>query len=113
MVLTGDVHVGYAFDIKDDFDNPSSRALGTEIVTPSIASGGDGIVRPTNWTTYLSANPHLKFYNGQRGYVRVRLTPQAARADFKTVSAVTTPGAPITTAASFVTEAGAQGLKPA
>ncbi|MFD9194272.1 alkaline phosphatase D family protein [Streptomyces phaeochromogenes] len=113
MVLTGDVHVGYAFDIKDDFDNPSSRTLGTEIVTPSIASGGDGIVRPTNWATYLSANPHLKFYNGQRGYVRVRLTPEAARADFKTVSAVTTPGAPITTAASFVTEAGAQGLKPA
>ncbi|QQM46017.1 alkaline phosphatase D family protein [Streptomyces liliifuscus] len=113
MVLTGDVHVGYAFDIKDDFDNPSSRTLGTEIVTPSIASGMDGIVRPTNWATYLSANPHLKFYNGQRGYVRVRLTPQSARADFKTVSAVTTPGAPITTAASFVTEAGAQGLKPA
>ncbi|MEV0934878.1 alkaline phosphatase D family protein [Streptomyces phaeochromogenes] len=113
MVLTGDVHVGYAFDIKDDFDNPSSRTLGTEIVTPSIASGGDGIVRPTNWATYLSANPHLKFYNGQRGYVRMRLTPEAARADFKTVSAVTTPGAPITTAASFVTEAGTQGLKPA
>ncbi|MFF5009114.1 alkaline phosphatase D family protein [Streptomyces phaeochromogenes] len=113
MVLTGDVHVGYAFDIKDDFDNPSSRALGTEIVTPSIASGGDGIVRPTNWATYLSANPHLKYYNGQRGYVRVRLTPETARADFKTVSAVTTPGAPISTAASFVTEAGAQGLKPA
>ncbi|MFD3376429.1 alkaline phosphatase D family protein [Streptomyces sp. NPDC058697] len=112
MVLTGDVHVGYAFDIKDDFDNPSSRTLGTEIVTPSIASGMDGIARPTNWATYLSANPHLKFYNGQRGYVRVRLTPQAARADFKTVSAVTTPGAPITTAASFVTEAGNQGLKP-
>ncbi|MGW3423004.1 alkaline phosphatase D family protein [Streptomyces phaeochromogenes] len=113
MVLTGDVHVGYAFDIKEDFDNPSSRTLGTEIVTPSIASGGDGIVRPTNWATYLTANPHLKYYNGQRGYVRVRLTPQTARADFKTVSAVTTPGAPITTATSFVTEAGAQGLKPA
>jgi hypothetical protein len=46
-------------------------------------------------------------------YVRVRLTPETARADFTTVSAVTTPGAPITTAASFVTEAGAPGLKPA
>ena len=39
MVLTGDVHVRYAFDIKEDFDDPGSRTLGTEIVTTSISSG--------------------------------------------------------------------------
>ncbi|MET7598399.1 alkaline phosphatase D family protein [Streptomyces sp. NPDC005481] len=113
MVLTGDVHVGYAFDIKDDFDDPASATLGTEIVATSISSGKDGAERPANWETYTKANPHLKFYNGRRGYVTVELGREAARADFKTVSAVTTPGAPITTAASFVTEVGDQGLKPA
>ncbi|WP_238431955.1 alkaline phosphatase D family protein [Streptomyces cavernae] len=113
MVLTGDVHVGYAFDIKDDFDDPSSRTLGTEIVATSISSGRDGADRPANWDTYTRANPHLKFYNGRRGYVTVALGREAARADFRTVSAVTTPGAPITTAASFVTQVGDQGLKPA
>ncbi|WP_221351743.1 alkaline phosphatase D family protein [Streptomyces beigongshangae] len=113
MVLTGDVHVAYAFDIKDDFDDPGSRTLGTEIVTTSITSGRDGVERPANWDTYMRANPHLKFYDGRRGYTTVRLGREAARADYKTVTAVTTPGAAITTAASFVTEVGDQGLKPA
>ncbi|MFE2826083.1 alkaline phosphatase D family protein [Streptomyces sp. NPDC059271] len=113
MVLTGDVHVGYAFDLLDDFDDPSSAVLGTEIVATSITSGKDGADRPANWATYTQANPHLKFYNGRRGYVTVELGREAARADFRTVSAVTTPGAPVTTAASFVTEVGDQGLKQA
>ncbi|WP_399924707.1 alkaline phosphatase D family protein [Streptomyces kanamyceticus] len=113
MVLTGDVHVGYAFDIKADFDDPASKTLGTEIVATSIASGKDGADKPANWETYTKANPHLKFYNGRRGYVTVGLGRQSARADFKTVSSVTTPGAPIRTAASFVTEAGDPGLRPA
>ncbi len=111
MVLTGDVHVGYAFDIKDDFDDPSSRTLGTEIVATSITSGKDGSEKPSNWATYTKANPHLKFYNGQRGYVTVELGRSQARADFKTVAAVTTPGAAIRTAGSFVTEVGEQGLR--
>ncbi|MFH0522271.1 alkaline phosphatase D family protein [Streptomyces sp. M41] len=113
MVLTGDVHVGYGFDIKDDFDDPDSATLGTEIVATSIASGRDGIERPANWDTYMQANPHLKFYDGRRGYVTVALAQDQARADFKTVPYVTRPGAPVTTAASFVTEAGAPGLKQA
>ncbi|MFF3331197.1 alkaline phosphatase D family protein [Streptomyces sp. NPDC002888] len=113
MVLTGDVHVGYAFDIKDDFDDPASRTLGTEIVATSIASGRDGSDKPANWTTYTTANPHLKFYNGRRGYVTVALGEDQARADFKTVPYVTRPGAPVTTAASFVTGVGEPGLRPA
>ncbi|AJE85944.1 alkaline phosphatase [Streptomyces albus] len=113
LVLTGDVHVSYAFDIKKDFADPDSRNLGTEIVTTSIASGKDGAEKPDTWDTYMKANPHLKHFNGRRGYVTVALDTDRARADFHTVSHVTTPGAPVTTAASFVTEAGAPGLKPA
>jgi alkaline phosphatase D len=113
MVLTGDVHVAYAYDIKDDFDDPASRTLGTEIVATSISSGRDGADRPATWDTYTRANPHMKFYNGRRGYVNVSLGREQARADFKTVPYVTTPGAPIATFASFVTEVGEQGLKPA
>ncbi|AIR98076.1 alkaline phosphatase D family protein [Streptomyces glaucescens] len=113
MVLTGDVHVGYGFDIKEDFDDPASRTVGTEIVATSIASGRDGADRPANWDTYMRANPHLRFYNGRRGYVAVTLGREQARADFRTVPYVTTPGAPVTTAASFVTRAGEPGLTPA
>ncbi|MFF6904960.1 alkaline phosphatase D family protein [Streptomyces sp. NPDC012389] len=113
MVLTGDVHVSYAFDLKKDFDDPASRTVGTEIVTTSISSGKDGAERPANWQNQTRANPHMKHYNGRRGYAVVTLTEKEARADFRTVSAVTTPGAPVSTAASFVTEAGNPGLKPA
>ncbi|MER8222771.1 alkaline phosphatase D family protein [Streptomyces sp. NPDC094143] len=113
MVLSGDVHSAYAFDIKDDFDDPSSATLGTDIVATSISSGRDGADKPATWDTYMSANPHLKFFNGRRGYVTVELGREAARADFKTVPYVTRQGAPVTTAASFVTEVGDQGLKPA
>ncbi|MFD4129484.1 alkaline phosphatase D family protein [Streptomyces globisporus] len=113
MVLTGDVHVSYAFDLKKDFADPASRTIGTEIVTTSIASGKDGADRPANWENQTRANPHLKHYNGRRGYAVVTLGTKEARADFRTVAAVTTPGAPVTTAASFVTEAGNPGLTPA
>ncbi|MFJ8545264.1 alkaline phosphatase D family protein [Streptomyces sp. NPDC093586] len=113
LILTGDVHVAYAFDVKDDFDDPSSRTLGTEVTCTSVASGRDGVEQPANWDTYMRANPHLKFYDGRRGYVRAELGHRAAHLDFRTVPAVSTPGAPVTTAASFVTEAGAPGLHPA
>jgi alkaline phosphatase D len=95
-----------------DFNDSASPVVGTEIVATSISSGKDGEERPANYDTLRAANPHMKFYNGRRGYVTVTLGEQQARADFKTVSAVTTPGAPIITAASFVTEAGDPGLKP-
>ncbi|MEU9999855.1 alkaline phosphatase D family protein [Streptomyces sp. NPDC050848] len=113
MVLTGDVHVGYGLDIKADHRDPASRTVGTEIVATSIASGKDGADRPANYDNLTAANPHLKFYNGRRGYVTVALGQDSARADFRTVAAVTTPGAPVTTAGSYVTEAGNPGLKPA
>ncbi|MER5362606.1 alkaline phosphatase D family protein [Streptomyces sp. NPDC002785] len=113
MVLTGDVHVGYGFDLKKDFDVPSSRTVGTEIVATSITSGKDGSDRPAGWNNQMQANPHMKFFNGRRGYTVITLGTERARADYRTVSAVTTPGAPVTTAGSFVTEVGNQGLTPA
>lgn len=111
VVLTGDVHVHYAFDIKKDFDDPGSATLGVELVGSSVSSGKNGSAHPSNWSTYLAANPHLKFYDGRRGYVTVELTEDQARADYRTVDAVTTPGAAVSTAASFVTEAGNPGLR--
>ncbi|CAL9358159.1 Alkaline phosphatase D [Streptomyces sp. enrichment culture] len=112
LVLTGDVHVGYAFDIKDDFDDPASATLGTELTCSSVASGRDGAQRPANWDTFMRANPHLRFYDGRRGFVRVELGRENARADFRIVPAVTVPDAPVSTAASFVVEAGSPGLQP-
>ncbi|MBT2489561.1 alkaline phosphatase D family protein [Streptomyces sp. ISL-96] len=113
MVLDGDAHVGYGFDLKKDFQDPASRTIGTEISTTSVASGRDGADKPANWDDLTQANPHLKYYNGRRGYTVITLGTDRARVDFKTVSGVTKPGGTLTTAASFVTEAGRPGLTPA
>ncbi|MBA0050084.1 alkaline phosphatase [Streptomyces sp. AJS327] len=113
VVLTGDVHVHYAFDIKRDFDDPDSATLGVEFVTTSISSGGDGAEKPDDWDVLMAANPHLSFYDGRRGYVLLTLDAERVRADYRTVSGVLSPGAPISTAASFVSDSGAPGLRPA
>jgi alkaline phosphatase D len=106
VVLTGDVHVHYGLDIHEDFDVPDSPVVGTEVVTTSISSGGNGAEHPANWAAYLEHNPHMKFYDGRRGYVTVELDGEAMRTDYKTVAQITTPGAPLNLAASFVTPAG-------
>ncbi|MGK5547635.1 alkaline phosphatase D family protein [Streptomyces sp. URMC 127] len=113
VVLTGDDHVHFAYDIKKDFDDPDSATLGVELLGTSVSSGFDGEERPSDWETTLAANPHLKYYDARRGYVVVTLDPQQVRGDFRTVTKVTTPGAPITTAATFVSEAGRPGLQQA
>ena len=61
----------------------------------------------------VAENPHIKFFNGQRGYVRCTLTPEQWRADYRVLPFVKQPGAPIYTRASFVVEAGNPGLQQA
>lgn len=113
VVLTGDVHVAYALDIKRDPADPDSRTVGTEFVATSVASGADGAARPANHAAYLARNPHLKHYDGRRGYVKVTLDSGAARGDYRSVDYVTRPGAPLVQGPSLVSEAGNPGLTPA
>lgn len=46
----------------------------------------------------------MKFFNAQRGYVRVDLDQQLWRNDFRIVPFVRQPGAPIRTRAGFVVQ---------
>ncbi|MEU1377566.1 alkaline phosphatase D family protein [Streptomyces triculaminicus] len=112
-VLSGDVHVHYAMDVKRDFDDPGSRTLGVEVVGTSVSSGFDGEERPDDWNLMLAANPHMKYYDARRGYAVVTLDRCRLQADFRTVSGVVTPGGDISTAARFVSEAGAPGFSRA
>jgi alkaline phosphatase D len=61
----------------------------------------------------LAENPHLKFYKNRRGYVRTRFTPDELTADFRVLPYVSTPGAPVSTAATFVAEDRVKALRPA
>ncbi|MDG4832452.1 alkaline phosphatase D family protein [Solwaraspora sp. WMMD1047] len=104
VVLTGDVHAHWASDLKLDYADPTGRTVGSELVCSSITSGGDGADSDPASHPFLAINPHLRFYNNQRGYVLTRLTPRQLTADFEVVPYVSSPGAPVHTRASFVVE---------
>jgi alkaline phosphatase D len=113
VVIAGDVHANYAADIKANFDDPNSATLGSEFVGTSIASGGNGSDTTSGTANQLADNPHIKFHNAQRGYVKCSVTDREWRSDYKVVPQVTTPDAPIATRASFVVEHDRPGLQPA
>jgi len=112
VVLTGDVHANYVCDVKADFDDPDSATVATELVGTSISTGGDGVDQNPSDAVRLSENPHIKFINRNRGYVRNVITPAGWTADYRVVDVVTTPGAPVRTRASFAIEDGVPGAQP-
>lgn len=110
VVLTGDVHAHWASDIKLDFDDPTGPTVGSELVCTSITSGGDGEDSDPSDHPFLQINPHLRFYNNQRGYVRTRITPERMEADFVRLPYVQRPGAEASVRASFTIEDRVPGL---
>ena len=111
VVLTGDIHSNWVSDLKRDFEDISSETVATELVGTSLVSGGDGQDMSRGGTAALSNNPHIKFYNNQRGYVVSTVTPESWTADYRVVPFVSEPGADIGTRATFVVEAGRPGAE--
>ncbi|HIK07389.1 MAG TPA: alkaline phosphatase [Trichormus sp. M33_DOE_039] len=111
VVLAGDVHSNWAMDLKANFDEPESAIVGSEFVCTSISSGGNGSDTSATVQGYLPFNPHIKFYNGQRGYVRCNVTPTSWRTDYLVMSNVTTPSGTISNRASFVVDNGIPGIR--
>jgi alkaline phosphatase D len=104
--LAGDVHSNWAMNLKANFDQPESATVGSEFVCTSISSGGDGVDMNPTVAAYLPDNPHIKFYNGQRGYVRCLLTPTLWKTDYMVMSNVTTPFGTLSKRASYIVEDG-------
>ncbi|MEV0645320.1 alkaline phosphatase D family protein [Phytomonospora sp. NPDC050363] len=111
VVLTGDVHAHWVSDLKLDYDDPTGPTVGSELVCSSITSGGDGADSDPAAHPMMPINPHLKFYSGQRGYVRTHITPDEMSADFRVVPTVSAVGSPAHTKASFVIEDGVPGAR--
>ncbi|KAA9374641.1 alkaline phosphatase [Microbispora cellulosiformans] len=104
VVLTGDVHAHWASDLKLDYDDPAGPTVGSELVTTSVSTTGDGADSDPADHPFLRINPHLRFYNDQRGYVLTRVEREAMTADFRVVPRVSVPGAEACTRATFVVE---------
>jgi alkaline phosphatase D len=98
VVLTGDVHSSWGYDVPmnpwDGYDAASGRGtLAVEVVTPAVTS-------PTGFGTpeqaaqriekTLSERPHLRYLEGlRRGYVVLDVTRERAQADWYFVPTVT------------------------
>jgi alkaline phosphatase D len=110
VVITGDWHSTFVNDIKRDFSDPDSKTVATEFVGTSISSNGDGIIYGPYYGPMIDANPHIKFFDGdRRGYVRCRVDRDEWRTDLRMVSTVSRSDAPVETFASFVVEDGQPG----
>jgi alkaline phosphatase D len=110
IIITGDWHSTFVNDIKSDFSNPESATVATEFVGTSISSNGDFPVYGPYYGPMIGANPHIKFFDGdRRGYVRCKVDRSRWRTDLRMVSTVSSPEAPVSTFASFEVESGRPG----
>ena len=112
IVLSGDVHSAWASDLLADYGDPESRVIGTEFVGTSITSGGDGPDQRNETAAALADNPHIKFFSGQRGYTRCRVSNDAWQTDYRVIPFVTREGAEVSTRASFLVRHDTRGLEP-
>ena len=111
VVITGDIHSNWVADLKLDFAEPKSPTLATEFVGTSITSGGNGADSQKGVEAYLPENPHVHFYNNQRGYVRCVVTRDKWQSDYRVLPYVEQRGADVKTRASFVVENGHPGAQ--
>jgi alkaline phosphatase D len=111
VVLTGDVHAHWGADLRLEPGNLESPVVGSEFITSSITSGGDGYDKPDGQHPWAAWNPDLRFWTNLRGYLLTTITPAAMTTDYRCVPVVTTPDAAAFTRATYVVEDGAPGLQ--
>ncbi|RZS82806.1 alkaline phosphatase D [Motilibacter rhizosphaerae] len=114
VVLSGDIHSTWLSDLHLRQDDPTSPVVATEFCSTSISSSFPAAFDPVLKAWNPGANPHVKYFDGSRhGYLRLDITAERCRVDVRTVPTIATRVAPVTTSASYATEAGSPGVVPA
>ena len=111
VFVTGDFHQTWVGNLKENFDNPKSATVATELVGTSITSGGDGAVIGPHAEENREANEHLVYNNDKRGYFVCEVTDAAMTSHLRTVDRVSVEEQVASVAASFLTEAGRPGVQ--
>lgn len=106
VVLTGDNHNSWLMELRRRTDAESAEPIANEFVGTSISSTGDGADQRDPYACVLSDNPHARYLNSRRGYVRCTVTAREWHTDFRVVPYVSTPDAPVSTDATFVLQHG-------
>ncbi|MGA4956056.1 alkaline phosphatase D family protein [Streptomyces lavendulocolor] len=111
VVITGDWHSAFVDDIRTDFDDPSSPLVGTEFTAHSITSGAySADWNATNGPLMGRANPHLKYFEGNRyGYDVYEVTPERFSTHMRVIADRRDPASPVTTLTTFHVDRGRTG----
>jgi alkaline phosphatase D len=111
VVITGDIHTNWVNEVRSDFARPDRPVVAAEFVATSISSGGNGSDVPAQRLDAMKReNPHLKWFENRRGYVKCTVDAATWKADYRSVPFVDKPGAPIVTASSWRVEHGRPGI---
>jgi len=118
IVITGDVHANYVWDLKTDWDDQSNATVyGTEFVGTSISSNGDeGLSEDGAFTTQCgdrNGNVHNHLYDNHRGYVLCEVTADRWESIYRVMPTVLDESAEASTLTSFVVEHGNPGAQVA
>ncbi|MFG2644485.1 alkaline phosphatase D family protein [Streptomyces sp. NPDC048370] len=111
VVITGDWHSAFVDDIRPDFDDVSSPVIGTEFTAHSVTSGAySASWNATNGPVMGAANPHLKYFEGNRyGYDVYEVTPERFSAHMRVIGDRRDPASPVTTLTTFHVDRGKAG----
>lgn len=119
VILTGDIHSSWAYDIaRDPWRGYNARtgegAMAVELATPAISSPGwarDEAQSAERAARYMKDRPHLQWVEGfHRGYAVVDLQQKRMQADWYFVPTVAERSKEEIFAKGFVSEAGAPHL---
>jgi len=112
VVLTGDIHTNWVNELRTDFRHAERPAIGAEFVGTSISSGGDGNEETVLSTAEMRAdNPHIKWQQNRRGYMKCTVDGAAWTTEFRTVPFVTKPDAPVETSSRWRVTRGKAGIE--
>ncbi len=111
IVLTGDVHAHWASEVLSDFRDQESAVVGSEFITSSLTSGGDGYDEPTGQHPWAAHNPNLRFWTNLRGYVNATITRDSLTVDYRCLPKVSVPDQPAFTRARFVVDDQVRGMR--
>ncbi|MBH9537341.1 alkaline phosphatase D family protein [Novosphingopyxis sp. YJ-S2-01] len=97
VVLSGDSHNGWAFDLTEDGRPVGVEFAGHSVTSPGMESYFSTVPAATLEAAIRETNPMLKWANfGKRGYMTVELTPTAASCDWNFVSDIAQRSSTIT-----------------
>ena len=112
VVLTGDIHANWVNELRTDFRRAERAPVAAEFVGTSISSGGDGSSESVLSTPAIRAeNPHVKWQQSRRGYMRCTVDADAWTTEYRTVAYVSRPDAPLETPTRWRVTRGRPGIE--